>query len=236
MSTRTASTTRMNRNFRSSPAHGFTKNHKDCMHLLQTIKFSAGQIRPSRRPARSWHPGPIQALLTTGSLAFLCVISLLLIGNIQPAPTKLTLQRDAAELVRLETQRPVVDSHTETRSLPLPAVSKTGTERTDVKPEKHSEFAAPKPTLIASHMSSAGRKMEPGSGEEHPRPPKEVWKVERNTSEIFRAKDRPPPHDNQISNRDWAHSLVPWATLSAFQLVETDCKSYRQMPPTEAVF
>ncbi len=125
---------------------------------------------PSRRPERSWHPGPIQALLTAGSLAFLCVISLLLMQDIHPAPTKLTLQRDAAELVRLETQLRVGDSHTETRSLPSPAVFNAGTERVDMQPEKHSEFAAPKPTLIASRMSSAGRKREAGSGEEHPRP------------------------------------------------------------------
>jgi hypothetical protein len=59
---------------------------------------------PSQRPERSWHPGPIQALLTAGSLAFLCVISLLLMQDIHPAPTKLTIQRDAAELVRLEAQ------------------------------------------------------------------------------------------------------------------------------------
>ena len=59
------------------------------------------------------HPGPIRALLTAGSLAFLCVISLLLMQAIHPAPTKLTLQSDAAELLRLEAQLRVGDSHTD---------------------------------------------------------------------------------------------------------------------------
>jgi hypothetical protein len=127
---------------------------------------------PSQRPERSWHPGPVRALLTAGSLAFLCVISLLLMQDIHPAPTKLTLQRDAAELVRLETQLRVGDSHTETRSLPSSAVSNAGTERVDAQPEKHSEFAATKPTLIASRMSPAGRTREADPGEEHPRPSK----------------------------------------------------------------
>ena len=89
--------------------------------------------------------------------------------DIHPAPTKLTLQRDAAELVRLETQLRVGDSHTETRSLPSPAVFNAGTERVDVQPEKHSEFEAPKPTLIASRMGSVGRRREASSGEERPR-------------------------------------------------------------------
>jgi hypothetical protein len=125
---------------------------------------------PSQRPERSWHPGPIQALLTAGSLAFLCLIFLLSMGDIHLAPTKLTLQRDAAELARLETQLRVGDSHTETRSLPAAAASDAGTERVDVQPEKHSEFEAPKPTLIASRMGSMGRRREPSSGEERPRP------------------------------------------------------------------
>jgi hypothetical protein len=125
---------------------------------------------PGQRPERSWHPGPIQALLTAGSLAFLCLIFLLLMQDIHPAPTKLTLQGDAAELARLETQLRLGDSETETRSLPAAAASNAGTERVDVQPEKHSEFEAPKPTLIASRMSSVGRTREAGSGEEHPRP------------------------------------------------------------------
>ena len=125
---------------------------------------------PSQRPERSWHPGPIQALLTAGSLAFLCLIFLLSMGDIHLAPTKLTLQRDAAELARLETQLRVGDSHTETRSSPAAAASDAGTERVDVQPEKHSEFEAPKPTLIASRMGSVGRRREPSSGEERPRP------------------------------------------------------------------
>jgi hypothetical protein len=143
-------------------------------HRVESLKALSQSARrcTNQRPERSWHPGPVQALLATGSLAFLCVISLFLMQDIHPAPTKLTLQRDAAELVRLETQLRVGDSHTETRSLPSSAVSNAGTEQVDVQPEKHSEFAAPEPTPIASRMSSAGRKREADSGEEHPRPSK----------------------------------------------------------------
>ena len=43
--------------------------------------------------------------------------------------------------------------------------------------------------------------------------------------------DAPPPGNR---NRDWVRSLVLWAALSAFQLVETHCNSYRQMQPAEA--
>jgi hypothetical protein len=125
---------------------------------------------------------------TAGSLAILCVISLLLMQNIHPPPTKLTLQSDAAELVRLETQLRVSDSHTETRSLPSSAVSNAGTERVDVKPEKHSEFAEPKPTLIASRMSSAGRKREADSGEEHPRPSKRALEGRANYVRNFKSQ------------------------------------------------
>jgi hypothetical protein len=152
------------------------ENHK--IESLEALSKSVSRKRirrsnsPSWRIERSWHPGPTQAVLTAGSLAFLCVISLLLMLDIHPPPTELTIQSDAAELVRLETQLGVGDSHTETRSLPSSAVSKAGTERVDVELEKHSEFAAPKPTLIASRMSSAGRKREAGSGEAYTRPSK----------------------------------------------------------------
>ena len=152
--------------------------------------------------------------------------------DIHPASTKLTLRRDAAELVRLETQQRVGDSHTETQSLPSSAVSNVGTERVDVQPEKHSEFAAPNPTLIASRMSPAGRKREADSGEEH------LQKRSGRSSELRPKSSEPkthrPPHDNRINNRDWVRSLVPWAALSAFQLLENHCNSYRQMQPTEA--
>src|SRR5260370_7686545 len=49
---------------------------------------------PSQRPERSWHPGPIQPLLTTVSLAFLCAISLLLIQDIHPPPPNPTPHTD----------------------------------------------------------------------------------------------------------------------------------------------
>ena len=119
----------------------------------------------SQRPESSWHPGPIQVLLATGSLAFLSVISLLLMQDIHPVPTKVTLQKDAAELASVEMQSRLSDSHPETRSLPSTAASNAGTERIDVRPEKHFEFEPPMSTLIASRMSSVCRKRDAGSGE-----------------------------------------------------------------------
>jgi hypothetical protein len=119
----------------------------------------------NQRPERSWHLRSIQALLTTGSLAFLSVISLLLMEDIHPVPTKLTLQKDAAELARLETQLRLGDSHPETRSLPSAAASNAGTERIEVQPEEHSGLETPKSTLIASRISSVARKRDAGSGE-----------------------------------------------------------------------
>jgi len=94
-------------------------------HRVESLKALSQNARrcTNQRSEKSWHPGPVQALLATGSLAFLCVISLFLMQDIHPAPTKLTLQRDAAELVRLETQLRVGDSHTETRSLPSSAAT-----------------------------------------------------------------------------------------------------------------
>jgi hypothetical protein len=148
---------RMNRNYQISPVLGLT------------IRRSNSQ---SQRLERSWHPGPIQALLATGSLAFLSVISLLLMQDIHLAPTKLILQKDAAELTRLETQLRLGDSHTEIRSLPSAAASTAGTERIDVQPQENSGFEVPGSALIASRLSSAGRKRDAGSGEEkkHLRP------------------------------------------------------------------
>jgi hypothetical protein len=119
----------------------------------------------SQRPERSWRPDPVQTLWVTGSLAFLCVIFLLLMQDIHPAPTKLTLQKDATELARLETQLRLSDSNSETRGLPSAAASDAGTERIDVRTEENSEFEAPKSALIASRTSSVGRKRDAGSGE-----------------------------------------------------------------------
>ena len=127
---------------------------------------------PGQRREKRWYPGPVQVLLSAGFLAFLSVIFLLLMQDIHPAPTKLTLQGDAAELARLETRLRLGDSHAETRSLPVAAASEAGTERVDVQPEKHSEFEAHKPILVASRLGSAGRRKEASSGEEQPRPSK----------------------------------------------------------------
>ena len=54
------------------------------------------------RTGRRWPLNPIQAVLATGFLAFLGVALVILIQNIHPAPNKLTLREDAAELASLQ--------------------------------------------------------------------------------------------------------------------------------------
>jgi hypothetical protein len=75
-------------------------------HKIESLEVLSKSVRregirrlnsPSRRIERSWHPGPIKAVLTAGSLAFLCVISLFLMQDIHPAAAKLPPQRPAAE-------------------------------------------------------------------------------------------------------------------------------------------
>jgi hypothetical protein len=170
--TYTASITQMNRNYHISPVLRTYKESQDWMHLLQSNRVLRRSNSRSQRPEGSWHPGPIQALLATGCLASLCVIFLLIMQNIRPVPTKLTLQKDAAELARLETQLRLRDSHSETRSLPSAAAADARTERIDVKTQEHFEFVAPKSALIASRMSSVDPKRDAASGEakKHLRP------------------------------------------------------------------
>jgi hypothetical protein len=118
----------------------------------------------SSRSVSSWRLGPIQTtLLATGPLAFLCVI--LVIQNIHPAPDKLTLQKDAAELASLETQSRKDDRQIKARTSPSVAVSNTETARIDARVEEHSQSQATKSGLIASHIISETRKTEAGSGE-----------------------------------------------------------------------
>jgi hypothetical protein len=113
-------------------------------------------------------------------LACCFMIFLIVMQEIHPTPTKLTLQKDSAELSRLETQlRPDDDSRPETAGLPPAATSNAGRESIYVQPEEHSEFEAPKSALIASNMSSTVPKKDADTGEakKHPGPFKRGMKA-----------------------------------------------------------
>jgi hypothetical protein len=96
----------------------------------------------SRRSVGSKRFDPIRTTLpATGSLAFLCVILVILVQNIRPAPDKLTLQRDAAELASLETQSRKGDCQIEARNTPSAAASNIESDLIDPQPEERSQLS-----------------------------------------------------------------------------------------------
>jgi hypothetical protein len=128
---------------------------------------------PIRRRSKNLHSSrsvsnrrldPIQTtLLTTGSLAFLGVIVVILIQDIHLAPDKLTRQKDTAELASLETQSRKDDYQIEARTSRSAAASNAGIDRIDAQAEEHSQSQATKSGLIASHIVSETRKADAGS-------------------------------------------------------------------------
>lgn len=116
------------------------------------------------RTGRGRRPGPIQTLLATGLSGFLGVALVILILGIHPAPDKLMLQKDAAELASLETQSRLDDSHTEAPSLPSATATNAGIDRVDAQPDERPQSEAPKSRLIASRASAVERKRDTDSG------------------------------------------------------------------------
>jgi hypothetical protein len=96
------------------------------------------------RTGRSWRPDPVQTLLAIGLSASLCVTLVILIQDIHPAPDKLTLQKDAAELASLESQSRMDDSPTEPRSLASATACTAGINRLDAQAEKRPQSETPK--------------------------------------------------------------------------------------------
>ena len=91
-------------------------------------------------------------MLATGFLAFLGVTFVILIQNIHPAPNKLTLRKDAAELARLERESHMDAARGESESVPSPVAGKG--VMVDVQPEERSQPEALKPMLITNRASS----------------------------------------------------------------------------------
>jgi hypothetical protein len=120
----------------------------------------------SRRSVGRKRLGPIQTtLLAAGSLAFLCVILVILVQNIHPAPDKLTLQKDAAELASMETQSRKEDRQIEARTSPSAAASSIETDLIVAQPEEHSQSQAPESRLIASNINPLAPITDAGSSE-----------------------------------------------------------------------
>jgi hypothetical protein len=100
----------------------------------------------------------MQALVATGSVAFLSVTLAILIQNIYPPTDKLTLQKDAAALASLERLSPMDAVYAEARSLPSPATGNTEIDLANTPPKERSQLQVAKATLVASRPGSLDRK------------------------------------------------------------------------------
>jgi hypothetical protein len=96
--------------------------------------------------------------LAIGFSAFLGVALVILILAIDPAPDKLTLQKDPAELASLEAQPGIDDSRSAAQSLGSTPACNAGVDRVDAQLEERPQSEAPKSRLIASRISSALRR------------------------------------------------------------------------------
>ena len=116
------------------------------------------------RTGKNWRPNPIQMLLATGLFATLGVTLVILIGDIHPAPDKLTLQKDASELASLEKQSRMDDSHIEARTLASAAAGSAGIDPVDAQPEERLQSESLKSSSIASRASSVDPKSDTDPG------------------------------------------------------------------------
>jgi hypothetical protein len=137
--------------------HSSTRNQRESQVPPPNIAiFERSKKLWATRTGRRWHPGPIQTLLATGLSAFLGVTLVILAQDIHPAPDKLTLQKDAAELASLET-------HSRMDSLPSATAGNAEIDRVAEQPEERPQPEAPKSKLIASRASSVDRKRDTDS-------------------------------------------------------------------------
>lgn len=97
--------------------------------------------------ARGWRLDRTGMLLTGGGVAFLCVIFGVLMQFIRPAPDKLTIQKDSAELSRVEAQTQADNIRTE--AMMLATASNAGGNRISSKAKDHSQSKAGQPRPVA---------------------------------------------------------------------------------------
>jgi hypothetical protein len=101
-------------------------------------------------------PQPIPTLLIAGCAAFFCGMFAAAMGEIRPAPNKITRQKDAAELARIEAHAQVTG--TELRDSPL-------VSRNQAELKEHSRSRTREATLVDGHTRSVGPKTDSASQE-----------------------------------------------------------------------
>jgi hypothetical protein len=102
-----------------------------------------------------------QIFLIAGSAGCLCVIFAVAMEDIHPLPDKLTRQKDATELARIETRAPVAG--TVLRASPSAAVSNTGIDRNPAEPKERSQPKTREAKLVDGRMRSASPKTDSAS-------------------------------------------------------------------------
>ena len=102
-------------------------------------------------------------LLIAGSAVFLFTIFAVAMGAIRPAPDKLTRQKDAAELARLEAPPQV--AATELRDSPPVTASNVKIDRSQAELKEHSRAKTREATLVDGHIRSASPKTDSASQE-----------------------------------------------------------------------
>src|ERR1700746_2715812 len=108
-------------------------------------------------------PRGIPALLIAGCAAFLCGILAAAIGEIRPAPGKITRQKDAAELARIEAHAQV--SGIELRDSPPVTASKAEIDRNQAELKEHSRSKTREAKLVDGHTRSVGPRTDSASEE-----------------------------------------------------------------------
>src|SRR4029077_13513428 len=101
-------------------------------------------------------PQRIPAILIAGCVALFCGIFAAAMGEVRPAPDKITRQKDAAELARLEAHAQVTG--TELRDSLL-----VNRDRAELK--EHSRSKTREATLVDGHTRSVGPKTDSASQE-----------------------------------------------------------------------
>jgi hypothetical protein len=113
-------------------------------------------ILPAKGPARRWRLDRSESLLTAGGMAFLCVMFFVLMQFIHPAPDKLTVRQDSAELTRLEAQTQADKVRTAVQA-PV-AASNVEVGRASSKPKGHSQSKSRQSGLIARRARSVDQR------------------------------------------------------------------------------
>ena len=103
-------------------------------------------------------PQPIATLLIAGCAAFFCGMFAAAMGEIRPAPDKITRQKDAAELARIEAHAQVTG--TELRDSPRVTRNQNQAEL-----KEHSRSKTREATLVDGHTRSVGPKNDSASQE-----------------------------------------------------------------------